>query len=840
MNSLPGIRQTLATLTASNPLSTMTEQQRRLVLAASLVGVVAVASLFGLAAIVRGSGAVAEKVEVVPRRQRRRMHMDMDMDMGMNQAEADTDSNKDAKKESKDVKKEAGVKTEKESPPTHTHVNTAQPDSFLLQHAIANGFGPDLDAQKGLHKPTVMAIVNELIDADPLDPPINAFKDTLAGTSGRPAVGTHASSLAVRESTPLPPFHAQIKHINDELKSAKTRGRPLLLEGPPGLGKGTALMNYLAEEGLKRPTVYLQLSKVLRKKHGASSFDEEFEDEDSATIVNSTFTETETEMEGEERIVITVRRDAILRGLYEALGFKEESADLGADLMMEDLSPRSETPNQQEPFNMKPLNHIAQALRLIAARSKSGPTILVLDDVQLLFRERIALTDRYDGIAEIFEWFLRCEVEGILDVIFCSSEKSAVGGIKRLRGYDWALKLHAVESVDDEVVIAYLLNEVNPLIKEAARKFTEESAALFVATFDGSLLELDNYYRDAFCNVQAYISRRERSFYRRLQRHLPSRVSRHQPLVSATAASSASSLSATPRTSTTFSSNPFADTSSYPTTAEIPTTFTNPALLSTEQELRELFLDITMRGGTLPVSKLDAPKMALAESLVERNILRWRDSRIRKRETRSLVKMHQQSTEDAIRRKKAAASHNVVVVDENKSPIAQRRMASSSSRIASAGEESAASMESSWFGGGMMAGLPVGPSWGDDADVLSTADAGNSGSGNHDEWTRAGETEKSLYAGTEVETEETGLVLVSDETGEEQQQRPASIEMEMDDSWAGAESSVPDESEEKFVRDMDAAEQLALFAMEDAELVWSNQLVRNVCEAFVSGTQLLW
>ncbi|KAI8607680.1 hypothetical protein BC830DRAFT_93099 [Chytriomyces sp. MP71] len=663
-------------------------------------------------------------------------------------------------------------------------------DTLLLRHARANGFGADA-ANAALNADTVRAIVARILDAPAVQPPVTAFKDVVGGTSGKPAAH-HASALAIRESTPLPPFTAQIAHINAELKGAKTRGRPLLLEGPPGLGKGTALMNYLAEEAELRPALYLQLSKVLRKRHGSSSLDDDddFIEGETGTQASMHTTDTETEMEGEERVLLTVRRDAILRGLYEILGYDcTPIRDSETDVDMEDVSTDSPTQQDQEtkPFDMTILHHIAQALRLIASRCKAGPPILVIDDIQLLFRERVALTDRYDGIPEIFEWLLRCEVEGILDVIFCSSEKSAVGGIKRLRGYDWALKLHAVESVDDEVVIDYLLKEVNPCIQEPARKFTEETAALFVSTFDGSLLELDNYYRDTYSNVPAFIARRERSFYRRLQRHLPSRLPHSASTASIATASTSPATSVRSSTAGEFTSG----------------------TLSNEQELRELFLDITMRGGVLPVARLDAQRMRLAESLVERNILRWRDTRLRRRETRLRVASHDRCTEDAIRRRQ----------EGQRVP----RLGSAASSRAPAPVEEGRSLSASWFGAGL---LPL----------SSAAAWGSGGEDVVEEWSHAGSRS--------VAADEDAVLVEEEGEGESGVEMTASRpmpEIVMDDQWAGAESVVLGTGmEEKFVRDLDAAEQLALLAMEDAELVWSNHLVRNVCEAFVSGTQLLW
>ncbi|KAJ3274873.1 hypothetical protein HDU76_010678, partial [Blyttiomyces sp. JEL0837] len=103
-----------------------------------------------------------------------------------------------------------------------------------------------------------------------------------------------------------------------------------------------------------------------------------------------------------------------------------------------------------------------------------------------------------------------------------------------------------------------------------------------------------------------FISKRERSFLRHLQRHLPARIKKPNY----------SSPSSSSRVGSSF----------------------RPPTLSVEEELRELFLDIIMRGGVLPVAKLDVQRMSLAENLVERNILRWRDSRIRKRENRAAMR----------------------------------------------------------------------------------------------------------------------------------------------------------------------------------------------------------
>ncbi|KAJ3022398.1 UNVERIFIED_CONTAM: hypothetical protein HDU68_009170 [Siphonaria sp. JEL0065] len=736
------------------------------------------------------------------------------------------------------------------------------PPSLQLQQALASSNSTSASIE--LDPAVVRAIVERLLETAVEEPPTSAFKNAIAGLSGKPAVGS-GSTMAVRESTGLPPFHAQIAHIVNELKSAKQRGRPVLIEGPPGLGKGTALRQYISDEGQSRPAVYLQLSNVLRKRHGSSSLDEDEEEAESVA-----FTETDTEMEGEEKVLITVKRDAWINALKNSLGFRDGDLprDSTADAenpslfsLSEDSSPSrrtsllqrqlglSQAPPLESSINMRSFNHIAQSLRLIAARCKAGPVLLIIDDIQLLFRERVALTDRYDGIPEIFEWLLKCEVEGILDVTFCSSEKSAIGALKRLRGYDWAIKLHAVESVEDDTVISYLMTQVNPCIKEPSRRFTEETAALFVATFDGSLLELDNYFRDVHCaNVHDFIAKRERSFLRRLQRHLPSRI-RHSlnqpPNISSSSSANNNSNNQNPllsppasaRNSTTITASDYLNSYSY-----------KQPQLSTEEELRELFLDIMMRGGILPVAQLSLARMSLVESLVERNILRWRDSRIRKRENRA---MHQrESGKGSTAGSRSGGSSGAGGSVGGASSSASGYVAVSPNPGMGSGKKQrvfGASRNDGWFGMTPAQQAMAAPSWGNESEWDSVAATGASVAGGDDDWSVGGSAsmlQSGFTSGYPGGDEEDGVV-VSDVGGDDSLSPLSPTthgighDLTMDNQWAGANSNTADGVTE-LVKNMDAAEQLALFAMEDAELVWSNHLVRNVCEGFVSGTQMQW
>lgn len=687
------------------------------------------------------------------------------------------------------------------------------------------GYMADELTTSTLNASFVRSIVERLLESAPIEPPLHAFSQAVAGTSGKAAFGGRTvnrhSGIAIREYTELPVFQRQIDHIISEIRSAKRPNKPFLLEGPPGLGKGTALQQYVAQEGQVRPAVYLQLSMVLRKRHGSSSSVEDEEEDDF-------YTETETETEGpEERVQLSVKRNAWKCAIEKALGADIEEVFLSADSLVAD----GEQDLQDCSVDMSVLEHIAQALRLISSKSRAGPTVLVIDDVQLLFRERAPLSDKYEGIPEVFSWLLKCEMEGILSVVMCSSEKSAVGGIKRIRGYDWGLTLHAIESVEDEAVIKYLLDEVNPIILDPAKKFNEDSASLFVATFDGSLLELDNYIRDQRSSVHTFIAKRERSFLRHLQRNLPVRIKKPHHF-------------------------------SPPTTSQYGY---KPPSLSSEEELRELFLDIIMRGGVLPVARLDVTRMALVEALVERNILRWRDQRIRRRESRpsmrpgwippAAILVNNTSSSDS---NEGSGSDN----EEEESRDIDGSFVDVSSSVSVSPTTTTACATTTRPSSSVMPLCPPLTSLSQpsltSAPPAAAADTSSNnktsrifGMSRPNNWFRssskssatsspasqpsissAGSSSGSLSMDSSIGTVIPNAVPLSTNSSVNDWNGPV-----MEDQWAGA---VSQPAEITSTADLDAAEQLALFAREGAELVWSNNLVRTVCEGFVNGATLQW
>ena len=61
-----------------------------------------------------------------------------------------------------------------------------------------------------------------------------------------------------------------------------------------------------------------------------------------------------------------------------------------------------------------------------------------------------------------------------------------------MAGFDQNIIFRSLEAIDDPFVISYLLNKINPILEESKR-FTLETAEIFVKTFDGNFLEITRY-----------------------------------------------------------------------------------------------------------------------------------------------------------------------------------------------------------------------------------------------------------------------------------------------------------------------------------------------------------
>ena len=166
------------------------------------------------------------------------------------------------------------------------------------------------------------------------------------------------------------------------------------------------------------------------------------------------------------------------------------------------------------------MKNITQALRLLKTKLDKPP-LLVIDDTQLLFNARLPLDDIYNDIEHSFQWLLRLQRENILDVILCCSEKSVLGALKEFKHFP--LTFTSVDAVDDSVIEKYLLGPVNQFINttkiplppsRSGQKFTNDSARLFVETFDGNLIELEKYVSSGL-SVYKYIEYRENVLLRK-------------------------------------------------------------------------------------------------------------------------------------------------------------------------------------------------------------------------------------------------------------------------------------------------------------------------------------
>ncbi|KAJ8329091.1 hypothetical protein QVD99_004802 [Batrachochytrium dendrobatidis] len=382
-------------------------------------------------------------------------------------------------------------------------------------------------------------------------------------------------------SLSLPLFQAQQDHLINEIKSAKRPRHPLLVEGGPGIGKGASLHTFVQSQSQLRPAFYLKLDNVLSKLGVHQSFD--------------TFQHLQTDLCNDsfsDQTVLASNTDIeqpeMSNSCYIAESWRSAIETIfGLDyLRQEQLYDAN-----GDPLNMlsASFDHITEALRLIRAKSRYGPTLLVIDNLELLFNGREPLVDTYLAFMSSFTWMLQCESEGILDLIFCSSSKSVMPAMKRFPGYDKRLRYRSVESVDDLDVIDYLLDQVNPTISKD-RQFTEETAYKFVETFEGNLTELYQYCRSTL-SVSEFIAQREDSFLQYLKEHIPTN----------------------PHTQKHNSLNPYA-----PPVKE-------------DADFKDIILEMIMRNGVISLAMMDSERLNLIEVLVEKNFLRWRDARIRRR-----------------------------------------------------------------------------------------------------------------------------------------------------------------------------------------------------------------
>ncbi|KAI9002234.1 hypothetical protein BC832DRAFT_108961 [Gaertneriomyces semiglobifer] len=358
-------------------------------------------------------------------------------------------------------------------------------------------------------------------------------------------------------SLELPQLVAQVQHLIAEVRNAKRSGAPLLVEGAPGIGKAFSLRAWVESEAIHRPAMYVRLSEDLNKSHGSWA---QLEDPDTAEDI---------ETDDDATLISEYPCPAFLLALQRAFGLHGKRYGK--------LSAVDATVEQDY---SAAFSSIEQALRLIKQAQQSSPPLLVIDDVQLLFHDHLPLTEVYLGIREAFDWMAKCEQEGLLDLVFCSSDKSVLAALRSLRPYERTLQYRLLEPVADDLIVSYLLNDINPIIPE--KPFTQDSADEFVNAFNGNLSELKRYISSPL-PMDAYIQSRAQDYASQLRTYIP----KHSEAV-----------------------------------------------------LRDVILSLIMRNGCLPVYHLERHQIAVLASLLEANFLRWRDGRMRRRESRETLKKY--------------------------------------------------------------------------------------------------------------------------------------------------------------------------------------------------------
>ncbi|RUS32666.1 hypothetical protein BC938DRAFT_474653 [Jimgerdemannia flammicorona] len=256
----------------------------------------------------------------------------------------------------------------------------------LQRRRIRKGFqGTSASANEALF-PAVAAVINNLLNSYPFATATDALQ--------------------------LPLFAEHLDRLTAEFRNSKKPKVPMLIEGRHGIGKTTALLNWVNEEISARPAIYLSLRHELGRPtpvHG-----------DSGLVSDAT------------RFRLSVER---------ALGFTEEVHHIA-------LSPPSPplhsvtftTPAKRTSFlrslftpthpTLPPpdtFRHIIQALNAIRVRNRGRPSLLVLDDVEILFG---GMGTDDDDVWMTIEFLGTCEARGLLEVIVCGEGEEVEIGLR--------------------------------------------------------------------------------------------------------------------------------------------------------------------------------------------------------------------------------------------------------------------------------------------------------------------------------------------------------------------------------------------------------------------------
>jgi hypothetical protein len=409
----------------------------------------------------------------------------------------------------------------------------------------------------------------------------------------------------------LPEFKEQTNHLIQQINDSYTGGKFLLLEGCKGNGKGYALRAWAKKE--KRVCIYLGLKQSFRRannpinipSHDISSSIDPYaspasatpaddaenqrylDDTTSATALDSLSFDSLQEIQ-ENLFSDIPERSLFIFGLLEAFGF---------------FSIDTFTNPQQRPTRNSIINSINEhkqylhprllsdafkeietVLQYICLRSNTGPVLFILDDIQLLFNEQ-ELVGTYDCALTILNWILKCQKNGLMDIIFCSSERSVITCVKKLKGFEKFLTTKVSEDVETSKIEKYLVRDVNKLLDDKC-KFTKESAKEFAYYFSSNFEEIENYCKSKI-PVKKYISLRKEDYKKLVQQF-------------------------------------FEETPGF----ELYPAFVDPYSTPPKDILKDVILELMMNcilslDNVLPGRNGDAKKWAFVQNMISHKLLRW-------------------------------------------------------------------------------------------------------------------------------------------------------------------------------------------------------------------------
>jgi len=409
----------------------------------------------------------------------------------------------------------------------------------------------------------------------------------------------------------LPEFKEQTNQLIQQISDSYTGGKLLLLEGCKGNGKGYALRAWAKKE--KRVCIYLGLKQSFRRatnpvnipSHDISSSIDPYaspasvspadgaenqrylDETTSATALDSLSYDSLQEIQ-ENLFNDIPERSLFIFGLLEAFGF----------FSIDTFTNPQQIPTRNAIINsinehkqyLHPrllsdaLKEIETVLQYICLRSNTGPVLFILDDIQLLFNEQ-ELVGQYDCALTILNWILKCQKNGLMDIVFCSSERSVITSVKKLKGFEKFLTTKVAEDVETSKIEKYLVRDVNKLLDDKY-KFTKESAKEFASYFSSNFEEIENYCKSKI-PVKKYISLRKEDYKTLVQQF-------------------------------------FEETPGF----ELYPAFVDPYSTPPKDILKDVILELMMNcilslDNVLPARNGDAKKWAFVQNMISHKLLRW-------------------------------------------------------------------------------------------------------------------------------------------------------------------------------------------------------------------------